>query len=144
MKIDLFVRDSCRLRPGIAGLSENIRVVSIVGRFLEHSRIYYFRNGGDEEYFIASADAMKRNLEARVEILCPVEAPGLTRELRAIFDLHAADRCCAWEMQPDGSYRQCIPDGEAPCEGIQQIMIARAKKRLKESLNKKKRPTSER
>ena len=93
VKIDLFVRDSCRLRPGIAGLSENIRVVSIVGRFLEHSRIYYFRNGGDEEYFIASADAMKRNLEARVEILCPVEAPELTRELRLIFDLHAADRC---------------------------------------------------
>ena len=142
VKIDLFVRDSCRLRPGIAGLSENIRVVSIVGRFLEHSRIYYFRNGGDEEYFIASADAMKRNLEARVEILCPVDAPGLTRELRAIFDLHAADRCCAWEMQPDGSYRQRKPVDKDTCEGSHLMMIARAKKRLKDSIGKKKRSAS--
>jgi len=132
------VRDSCRLRPGIPGLSENIRVVSIVGRFLEHSRLYYFRNGGEEEYFIASADAMKRNLEARVEILCPVEAPELTRELRAIFDSHDADRCSAWEMQPDGSYRQRRPADEGSCEGSHQMLIERAKKRLKESLGKKK------
>jgi polyphosphate kinase len=139
VKIDLYVRDSCRLRPGIAGLSENIRVISIVGRFLEHSRIYYFRNGGEEEYFIASADAMKRNLEARVEILCPVEAPELTRELRAIFDAHAADRCSAWDMQPDGSYRQRLPADEESCDGSHQMLIARAKKRLKETLSKKKR-----
>ncbi|MGD8643942.1 MAG: polyphosphate kinase 1, partial [Chromatiales bacterium] len=79
--IDLIVRDTCRLRPGIKGLSEHVRVISIVGRFLEHTRIYYFRNGGDEEYFIGSADCMKRNLEARVEVVTPVENPELRSQL---------------------------------------------------------------
>ncbi|MDH3915992.1 MAG: polyphosphate kinase 1, partial [Chromatiales bacterium] len=77
VKIDLIVRDTCRLRPGIPGLSENVTVISIVGRFLEHTRIFYFRNGGEEEYFIGSADCMRRNLESRVEIVVPVEAPKL-------------------------------------------------------------------
>ena len=86
VKIDLIVRDTCRLRPGIPGLSESVRVVSIVGRFLEHGRIYYFRNGGTEEYFIGSADCMKRNLESRVEAVAPVEDPTLRKELRAVFD----------------------------------------------------------
>ena len=141
VKIDLFVRDTCRLRPGIPGLSDNIRVTSVVGRFLEHSRLYYFRNGGNEEYFIASADAMKRNLEARVEILCPVESPELTRELRKIFDVHTADMRSAWDMQPDGTYIQRIPTGDDNCNGSHQIMIGLAEKRLKETLKqKKKRP----
>ncbi len=113
VKIDLVVRDTCRLRPGIPGLSENIRVMSVVGRFLEHSRLYYFRNGGADEYFIASADAMKRNLEARVEVLCPVESPELTEELRAIFDIHISDQCSVWDMQPDGSYIQRMPVAES-------------------------------
>jgi polyphosphate kinase len=104
--IDLIVRDTCRLRPGITGLSESIRVISIVGRFLEHSRIYYFRNGGDEEYFISSADAMKRNLEARVEVLCPVETPALANEIRNILNVHLQDTRSAWDMQPDGNYVQ--------------------------------------
>jgi len=136
VKIDLYVRDTCRLRPGIAGLSENIRVVSIVGRFLEHARIYYFRNGGAEEYFISSADAMKRNLEARVEILCPITLPELTRELRVIFECYDADHRSAWDMQPDGNYLQRRPaegEGEA---GTHQMLIAQAEKRLKESLKK--------
>ena len=107
--VDLIVRDSCRIRPGIAGLSENIRVVSIVGRFLEHSRIYYFRNGGDEEYYIGSADCMGRNLSARVEALVPVEAPALRSELRQVLDVQLSDRRCAWEMKPDGSYEQRTP-----------------------------------
>ena len=137
VKIDLIVRDTCRLRPGIPGLSETIRVVSVVGRFLEHARIYYFRNGGAEEYFIASADAMKRNLEARVEILCPVEPPELARELRSIFDTHLADQRSAWDMQPDGSYVQRTPaDGQG--EGSHRLLIARAEKRVKENLKKKK------
>jgi polyphosphate kinase len=106
--IDLIVRDTCRLRPGIAGLSETIRVVSIVGRFLEHSRIYYFRNGGAEEYFISSADAMKRNLEARVEVLCPVNTPALARDIRSILDVNLQDSRSAWDMQSDGSYVQRI------------------------------------
>lgn len=137
VKIDLIVRDTCRLRPGIAGLSENVRVISVIGRFLEHARIYYFRNGGAEEYFISSADAMKRNLEARVEVLCPVEQPELTRELRVIFDTHLADQRSAWDMQPDGTYVQRTPvDGNGA--GSHRLLIARAEKRVKENLKKKK------
>jgi polyphosphate kinase len=136
--VDLIVRDTCRLRPGIPGLSENIRVISVVGRFLEHARIYYFRNSGADEYFIASADAMKRNLEARVEVLCPVEPPELKKELRMIFDTHLSDQCSAWDMQPDGSYLQRTPISEsAPC-GSHYQMIERSVKRLKESLKQKK------
>jgi polyphosphate kinase len=140
VKIDLYVRDTCRLRPGIPGLSENIRVVSVVGRFLEHARLYYFRNGGAEEYFIASADAMKRNLEARVEVMCPVTVPELTRELRAMLDCYEADHRSAWDMGPDGSYKQRQPAEGEPGEGTQQMLIALAQKRLKESLKQKKKP----
>jgi polyphosphate kinase len=138
VSVDLIVRDTCRLRPGIPGLSENIRVISIVGRFLEHSRLYYFRNSGDEEYFIASADAMKRNLEARVEVLCPVEPAELRKELRAVFDTHLSDQCSAWDMQPDGSYLQRVPNSEAPPCGSHYRMIERAVNRLKETLKQKK------
>ena len=138
VKVDLYVRDTCRLRPGIQGLSGSIRVISVVGRFLEHARVYYFRNGGAEEYFISSADAMKRNLEARVEIMCPVSAPELTRELRAVFDCYDADRRSAWDMQPDGSYLQRQPaEGESQ-EGTHQMLIAQAQRRVKESLKQKK------
>jgi polyphosphate kinase len=113
-------------------------VISIVGRFLEHSRIYYFRNSGADEYFIASADAMKRNLEARVEVLCPVEPPELRKELRTVFDTHLSDQCTAWDMQPDGRYLQRIPGSEIhPC-GSHYRMIERAANRLKESLKQKK------
>ena len=137
VKIDLIVRDSCRLRPGIPGLSETITVISIVGRFLEHARIYYFHNGGADQYFIASADAMKRNLEARVEILCPVESAELTREVRHILDTQLADQRSAWDMLPDGTYTQRRPaDGDG--DGSHRLLIARAQKRVKENLEKKK------
>lgn len=115
VQVDLIVRDSCRIRPGIPGVSDNIRVVSIVGRFLQHSRIYYFRNRGDEEYYIGSADCMRRNLSARVETLVPVEEPSLRRELRAVLDMQLADRRCAWDMAADGGYLQRAPtDGGSP------------------------------
>jgi polyphosphate kinase len=140
--VDLIIRDTCRLRPGIPGLSENIRVISVVGRFLEHARIYYFRNGGADEYFIASADAMKRNLEARVEVLCPVEPPELKKELRVIFDTHLADQCSAWDMQSDGSYLQRFPISETPPCGSHYRMIERSERRLKESLKQKKKVKS--
>ncbi|MBC7962230.1 MAG: polyphosphate kinase 1, partial [Steroidobacteraceae bacterium] len=137
VRIDLLVRDTCRLRPGIPGLSESVRVVSIVGRFLEHSRVYYFRNGGSDEYFISSADAMKRNLEARVEVLCPVESPMLTSELRAVFDTHLADRRSAWDMQPDGSYLQRMPQEADSAEGSHALLIAMTERRQKELLKHK-------
>jgi polyphosphate kinase len=104
VRVDLVVRDTCRLRPGLPGLSESVRVVSIVGRFLEHARIYYFRNGGAEEYFIGSADCMKRNLESRVEVLVPVEDTTGRQRLRAVLDLQLAPNRNAWNMRSDGSY----------------------------------------
>jgi len=137
VKVDLLVRDTCRLRPGIPGLSENIRVISIVGRFLEHARMYYFRNGGNEEFFIGSADAMKRNLEARVEILCPIELPELMNELRIVFDTQLGDNRSAWDMMPDGSYVQRTSGDKEASGGSQNILIARSAKRLKDSLKTK-------
>ena len=118
VKVDLIVRDTCRLRPGIADLSENVRVVSIVGRFLEHGRIYYFRNGGAEEYFVGSADCMTRNLESRVEVLTPVEKSELREELRAVMDLQLQANRCRWVMQSDGSYIR-----DTVSNSCQQLMI---------------------
>ena len=138
VKIDLIVRDTCRLRPGIPGLSENIRVVSLVGRFMEHSRIYHFRNGGEEEYFIGSADLMKRNLEARIELFIPIEAPDLKRELDRLLDLHLKDQRQSWDMQPDGSYVQRRPPAnDSRGEGIHQALILRADQRSKEVAKEK-------
>ncbi|HEX7719610.1 MAG TPA: polyphosphate kinase 1 [Woeseiaceae bacterium] len=125
VRIDLIVRDTCRLRPGIAGLSENITVISIVGRFLEHSRIYYFRNGGNDEYYIGSADCMTRNLTGRVEALAPIEDPALKTELRTVLDLQLSDRRSAWDMKPDGSYVQRVPDEEGDLSS-QTALIDRA------------------
>ncbi|HUA34820.1 MAG TPA: polyphosphate kinase 1 [Candidatus Binataceae bacterium] len=137
VRVELIVRDTCRLRPGLAGISDNVRVVSIVGRFLEHGRIYYFRNGGREEYFIGSADCMKRNLESRVEAVTPVEDPQLRKELRQILDLQFAPNRCAWEMQSDGSYiKTSAPDGDLGC---QQAMIDLSDKRQREATKLRKR-----
>jgi polyphosphate kinase len=132
VQVDLIVRDTCRLRPGIPGLSENVRVISILGRFLEHSRVYYFHNGGNEEYYIGSADAMMRNLEHRVEVLAPVEEPSLRAELRQILELHLNDRRSAWDMQSDGTYVQRQPGGEEDMIGVQEHLAAAAERRDKE------------
>jgi polyphosphate kinase len=121
VRLELIVRDTCRLRPGIEGLSENAKVISVVGRFLEHSRIYYFRNGGEDEYYIGSADCMKRNLEDRVEALVPVENPLLKETLRTIFDEHLADQRSAWDMRSDGSYVQRQPPDEATMSCQQRL-----------------------
>jgi polyphosphate kinase len=129
VRIDLIVRDSCRVRPGVAGLSETIRVISIVGRFLEHARVYYFRNGGDEEFFIGSADAMRRNLEHRVEVLVPVEAPELRRELWSMLEVQLKDRRSAWELQADGSYVQYHPDPKDDSRSSQERLIELAAQR---------------
>ena len=129
VRVDLIVRDTCRFRPGLPGISENARVVSIVGRFLEHARILYFRNAGDEEYYIGSADMMRRNLESRVEVMAPVENPELRQELRLILDVQFADQRSAWDMHPDGSYTQRQPD-EDNAKGAQETLIGVAEKRL--------------
>ena len=138
--VDLLVRDTCRIRPGIKGLSDNIRVISIVGRFLEHSRIYYFYNGGKEEYFIGSADIMKRNLEKRVEVITPIEPLDLQKKLREILDVQLADTRSAWEMQSDGTYVQRSPTVKGRALGSQETLIKKAEKRLADAqrLSKKK------
>jgi polyphosphate kinase len=142
VRVDLIVRDTCRLRPGLPGLSDNVSVISIVGRFLEHARIFYFRNGGDEEFFIGSADLMTRNLESRVEVVTPVGDPALCEELRAIFDAELSDRRSAWDMQPDGSYVQRQP-GNGVEGGSQQALIAAAERRSHEATRlRKRRPQS--
>jgi len=133
VKVDLLIRDSCLLRPGIPGLSENISVVSLVGRFLEHSRIYYFRNSGQEQYYIGSADIMKRNLERRVEVIAPVESPVLQNQLREIINLQLADRRSAWDMQPDGTYIQRTPESSGQKRSAQEQLIERSEKRLAEA-----------
>ena len=129
MKIELILRDSCRLRPGIAGLSENITVISVIGRFLEHARIYYFRNGGDEEFYIGSADLMTRNLESRVEFLTPVEDEAMRAELGAVFDVQLADRRNVWDMNSDGAYVWRREAGNSQDENCQQALIAAAERR---------------
>ena len=123
VEIDLIVRGMCRLRPGIAAVSENIRVRSIIGRFLEHTRVFYFANGGDEEVYASSADWMERNMFSRVETCFPIEIKAL-RE-RVIQDLHwyLKDNCQAWVLAADGSYS--LPErkeGEAPFS-VQQALL---------------------
>jgi polyphosphate kinase len=104
VRIDLNVRGICCLRPGIEGVSENIRVVSVVGQFLEHSRIYSFHRGDEHRYWIGSADLMPRNLDNRVELLAPVEAPGLQAELEDTMERCFADDTFAWELGSDGEW----------------------------------------
>jgi polyphosphate kinase len=139
VKVDLIIRDTCRVRPGIPGISDNIRVVSVVGRFLEHSRIYYFRNGGKEQYLIGSADAMKRNLEARVEVVVPVEDRKLRGDIRTLLNVQLHDMRSAWDMQPDGSYVQRRPAEGQEGRGSQEILIALAEKEQKRVAKLKKR-----
>ncbi|AUB84062.1 polyphosphate kinase 1 [Candidatus Thiodictyon syntrophicum] len=129
VRVDLIIRDTCRLRPGLPGISESARVISIVGRFLEHGRIMYFRNGGDEEYFIGSADMMGRNLDSRVEVHAPVENPELRQELRLILDVQFGDQRSAWEMDAAGTYTQRVSTDDK-AKGAQETLMAVAEKRL--------------
>ena len=110
--IDLIVRGICCLRPGIPGVSDNIRVRSIVGRFLEHSRVYYFHANGEERVFCSSADWMDRNFFRRVEVCFPILDEELKKRLIADLDVGLSDNCQAWELQPDGSYRLLVPSPE--------------------------------
>ncbi len=137
VRVDLVVRDTCRLRPGIPGLSDHVRVVSILGRFLEHGRIYYFRHGGDEEYLIGSADCMKRNLESRIEVVVPVEDPALRSCLREVLDAQLDAVVGAWDMQPDGSYRR--RQGGADAKSAQQLLVELAEKRSKSATRRRRR-----
>lgn len=134
VKVNLIIRDTCRLRPGIPGISDNVSVISILGRFLEHARVYYFQNGGEEEYFIGSADTMKRNLESRVEVVTPVESEALRKELRFMLDVQLADKRGAWDMQDDGSYIQRKAETEEEQMASQQKILNEVKGRVKKAI----------
>jgi len=130
-----------RLRPGIPGLSENIRVVSIVGRFLEHTRIYHFRNGGADEYLIGSADLMKRNLESRVEVVVPIEDPVLQADLSNILDIQLADDWSGWEMQPDGAYvRRRTPESTGANASHRKLIELADKRQFEATRLRKRKP----
>jgi polyphosphate kinase len=111
VRIDLIVRGICCLRPGVPGVSENIRVISVVGRFLEHSRIYYFCNGGSEEIYLGSADLMPRNINWRVEVLFPVQDQRIIRYLTdGVLKTYLAANTKTRILQPDGMYRRIKPE----------------------------------
>ena len=129
VEIDLIVRGICRLRPGLPGRSETVRVISIVGRFLEHARIFRFANAGRPEYFIGSADWMSRNLNYRVEAVVPIDEPALQAEIDAILELQLADNVKAWELRPDGGYVQRRPDEGEPARSSQELLMERALQR---------------
>ncbi len=113
VKINLIVRGICCLRPGLEGVSENIRVVSLVGRFLEHARVFAFGEAGEEKIYLGSADMMQRNLDRRVEQLFPLREARHREKVRRLLDLQLADTANAWELEPDGSFRRLHPqDGE--------------------------------
>jgi polyphosphate kinase len=121
--VDLIVRSICGLRPGIPGVSDNVRVISIVGRFLEHARVFVFHSGNDTRVFIGSADMMVRNLDHRVEVVTPVDDPACQLELLEALDIQLADTALAWELGSDGEWsrRHQVP-GEAPLNSQDALM----------------------
>ncbi|MBV9848393.1 MAG: polyphosphate kinase 1 [Armatimonadetes bacterium] len=126
VKIDLIVRGVCCLRPGVVGVSENVRVISVVGRFLEHSRVYYFRNGGKEEIYVGSADLMRRNLDRRVEILFPLEDAALKRQMRDdVLEMYLRDTANAHQLLPDGQYVRVTPAPGAEPFDVQDWFLTR-------------------
>ncbi|HIK56337.1 MAG TPA: RNA degradosome polyphosphate kinase [Synechococcales cyanobacterium M55_K2018_004] len=126
VKVDLIVRGICCLRPGVPGVSENIQVISIIGRYLEHSRIFYFHNNGQDEVYIGSADWMPRNLDRRVEAVTPVEDPDLAMDLQEVLGIMLADNRQAWDLQPDGSYVQRRPNSPEEERSSQKILMEMA------------------
>jgi polyphosphate kinase len=135
VKIDLLVRGICCLKPCVPGVSDNIRVTSIVGRFLEHSRIFYFRNGGKEEIYLGSADFMPRNLNRRVEVLFPVEDAELRDRIRDdILSTYLLDNVKARRMHPDGTYKRAGRTDGQPSWNSQEILLGntpRNRKKIK-------------
>ena len=122
VQVDLIVRGICCLKPGVPGVSDRIRVISIIGRFLEHSRLFYFSNGGKDEFYFGSADWMPRNFDRRVEAVTPVDEPALQQRLHSLLRICLADNRQAWELKADGSYVQRSP-GDEPEISTHQLLI---------------------
>jgi len=123
VKVDLIIRGMCSLRPGVPGLSENIRVRSIVGRFLEHSRVYWFENGGEPSVWIGSADLMHRNLDRRVEVLVQVPSEENVAQVGSLLDLAFAPTTYAWELGPEGDWTPNEAD-----QHLQETLIERQRR----------------
>ncbi len=122
--VEVWVRGICAIRPGVPGLSDNIKVRSILGRFLEHSRIFCFINGGDTEVWIGSSDLMHRNLDRRVEALVRLDSPDHVREIEQLFDLAFADTTAAWHLQADGQWLKSRGADDEPLNDLQEMLIA--------------------
>lgn len=125
VKIDLIVRGMCCLRPGIPGVSHNIQVRSIIGRFLEHTRVFYFLNGGDEQVYLSSADWMERNLDHRVETCFPVEGKKLLTRVKKELEAYLTDNTHAWVLHSDGSYQRLQPTGNQNPRSVQAMLLER-------------------
>ena len=123
VKINLIVRGVCCVRPGVPGISENIEVRSIIGRFLEHSRIYSFENGGEPEVYGASADFMRRNMSRRVESCFPIEGKKLVDRIRSDLELYLRDNCQAWRLSSDGSYTKVQRLADEPIVSAQFSLL---------------------
>lgn len=123
VKIDLIVRGKCCLRPGVPGVSQNIQVRSIIGRFLEHSRVFYFLNSGEEKIYLSSADWMERNLDMRVETCFPIEGKKLITRVKKELELYLSDNTHSWILQSDASYIRSTPTGNQTAKSVQDILF---------------------
>jgi polyphosphate kinase len=130
-QIDVVTRGICGLRPGVKGMSENVHVRSVLGRFLEHSRFFVFQSGDESRYFLGSADLLPRNLDHRIEVVAPVEAQSLRAELDTIFDALLADNAQAWELRPDGSWSRVKPPKGKSRTSAQEKLMRRARSRMR-------------
>jgi polyphosphate kinase len=130
-RIDIASRSICSLRPGVQGLSENIAVRAVVGRFLEHSRVFIFQAGKKVSYFMGSADLMPRNLDHRLEVVAPIEEPVLQQRLRSVFDVLLADNSSAWDLQSDGTWQRMRPKKDEPDRSTHSVMMKSARPRVR-------------
>ena len=131
VRIELIVRGHSRMRPGLAGYSETVRIISIIGRFLEHDRMYVFHNNGDPEVLIGSADWRYRNLAERVEVVVPVQDPALQQRILGILEIALADNRLAWELHPDGRYVQRHPEPGTPEISLHDVLMQQARERTR-------------
>ncbi len=127
--VEIVSRGIAGLRPGVEGVSENIRLISIVGRFLEHARIYAFHSGEESRYLMGSADLMPRNLDHRVEVVTPVDDPRIQRELQWVLDVELADTALAWQLEPSGEWHRVLPPDGTPALDSQAALMERAARR---------------
>ncbi|MDE3025223.1 MAG: RNA degradosome polyphosphate kinase, partial [Acidobacteriota bacterium] len=129
-RIELIVRGMCALRPGVPGLSENIRVRSVLGRFLEHSRLFFFEAGDRTACYFGSSDLMPRNLDHRVEVVTPLEDVAAQSEVAATLDTLLSDNTSSWELRPDGRWERIRPKKDTRARSAQATMIRRARRRV--------------